>query len=226
MKDYRTKEMKYLLVAYSLLFLLWCTPIFEQIPETIKSDYKIIISISEGVAISGVLSLIVFLGDSLISSSLKDKLVGLFFIPRAGQTIFTRISNKEVNDDRFLSYDAISLYSTIIENMPSLKKEKLHYENTNWYKIYSQHKEDAAIMQTQKDFLLCRDLFIETLEFVMLYIISLFIFNGSVLFSWRLILTLLVMVVITNISTHVKMNRFVNTVIAVDISKTKKQEAK
>jgi len=212
--------MKYLLLTYFLLFLLWCTPIFEQIPETIENNYKNIISIAEGVTISGILSLITFLGDSLISSNLKDKLVGLFFIPRSGQTIFTRISNKKVNDDRFLSSDAVSRYSEIIENRPAQKKERLCYENTYWYKIYSEHKKEGAITQAQTDYLLCRDLFIETLEFLVLYIISLFIFNGTVHFSWHFILTLLVMAAIANMSTHVKMNRFVNTVIAVDISKT------
>jgi len=174
----------------------------------------------EGVTISGVLSLITFLGDSLISNNIKDKLVGLFFIPRSGQTIFTRITNKAVNDDRFLISDAISRYSGIIENRPSQKKEKLYYENTNWYKIYSEHKKDGAITQTQTDYLLCRDLYIETLEFLVLYISSLFLFNDTVLFSWHFILALLVIGIITNISTHIKMNRFVNTVIAVDISKT------
>lgn len=220
MKDYRSKEMKTLLLAYFLLFLLWCTPIFSQIPETTENNYKTIISIMEGVTISGVLSLITFLGDSLISSNLKDKLVGLFFIPRSGQTIFSRISNKAVNDDRFLISDAISRYSGIIENRPSQKKNKFYYENSNWYKIYSEYKKEEAIMQAQTDYLLCRDLYIETIEFLVLYTSSLFLFNGTVLFSWRFILALLVMAIITNISTHIKMNRFVNTAIAIDLSKT------
>ena len=220
MKDYRSKEMKSLLLAYFLLFLLWGTPIFSQIPETTENNYKTIISIMEGVTISGVLSLITFLGDSLISSNLKDELVGLFFIPRSGQTIFSRISNKAVNDDRFLISDAISRYSGIIENRPSQKKNKFYYENSNWYKIYSEYKKEEAIMQAQTDYLLCRDLYIETIEFLVLYTSSLFLFNGTVLFSWRFILALLVMAIITNISTHIKMNRFVNTAIAIDLSKT------
>jgi len=211
--------MKYLLIAYSLLFLLLCTSIFEQIPETIESNYENILSIAQGVTVSGVLSLIAFLGDSLISSGLKDKLVGLFLIPRSGQTIFTRICSKKVNDDRFLNSAAISRYSDIIENRPSQIKERFRYENANWYKIYRQHKEDGAITQAQTDYLLCRDLFIQTLEFILLYIISLFIFNDIILFSGHFILTLIVMAVLTNVSTHIKMNRFVNTVIAVDISK-------
>lgn len=135
-----------------------------------------------------------------------------------------RILSKKVNDDRFLGSDAISRYSEIIENRPSQKKERLQYENTNWYKIYDEHKKDGDITQAQTDYLLCRDLFIETLEFIVLYMISLYVFNGTVLFSWHFILTLLVMAVITNVSTHIKMNRFVNTVIAVDISKTQNWE--
>lgn len=211
--------MKSLLLAYFLLFLLWCTPIFSQIPETTKNNYKTIITILEGVTISGVLSLITFLGDSLISSNLKDKLVGLFFIPRSGQTIFSRISNKTVDDDRFLISDAISQYSGIIENRPLQKKNKLCFENSNWYKIYNEHRKEGAVMQAQTDYLLCRDLYIETLEFLVLYISSLFLFNGTVLFSRRFVLALFTMAIITNISTHIKMNSFVNTVIAIDLSK-------
>ena len=222
MKDYRTKEMRYLLITYFLLFLLWCTPTFEQFPGTIENNYKNIMAIAEGVTVSGVLSLIVFLGDSLISSSLKDKLVGLFFIPRSGQTIFTRISKQKVNDDRFLNSDAISHYSNIIKNIPQHKKESLRYENATWYRIYNQHKKEGAITQAQTDYLLCRDLFIQTLEFTVLYIISLFVFKDVVSFSWHFILTLLIMAIITNISTHIKMNRFVNTVIAVDITTIQK----
>lgn len=224
MKDYRTKEIKYLLIAYFLLFLIWCTSTFEQIPETIESNYKNIISIAEGVTISGVLSLIAFLGDSLISSSLKNKLVGLFFIPRPGQTIFTRILSKEVDDDRFLCSNAITCYSDVIDNIPSQKRERLHYENANWYRIYNEHKSEEAVVQSQKDYLLCRDLFIETLEFTVLYLLSLFVFNGTVLFSWYFIFMLLIMAIVTNLSTHVKMHRFINTVIAIDISKIQNWE--
>jgi len=212
--------MLWLLLTYFSLFLLWCTSIFEQMPEDI-TGYKNIISVAECAIISGVLCLMVLLGDSLISSQLKDKLVGLLCIPRSGQTVFTRISNKTVRDDRFLISDAIFQYSGIIENRPLQKNERFKYENANWYKIYSEHKKDGAIAQAQTDYLLCRDLFIETLEFLFLYIISLLVFNSTVLFSWHFILTLLVMAVITNISTHVKMNRFVNTVIAIDMAITK-----
>ena len=221
MKNYRSKEMKNMLFVYFLLFLLWCTNIYKQFPEVPVNNFKNIISVMEGVTISGVLSLITFFSDSLISSNLKDKLIGLFFIPRSGQTIFTRISNKTVKDDRFLIVEAISCYSDIIENRPMQKKEKRIYENTNWYKIYSKYKKDGAIIQAQADYLLCRDLYIETLEFLVLYLSALFLFKGTVLFSWHFILTLLVIAIIANISTHIKMNRFVNTVIAIDVSKIK-----
>lgn len=218
LKDYRSKEMKYLLAIYFLLFLLWSTSIFEKIPITIEKGYKIIISIIEGVAISGVLSLITFLGDSLISSKLKDDLVSLFLIPRSGQTIFTQISNKTIKDDRFLVSEAIVHYSETIENRPTKKKERLHYENACWYKVYCEYKTDGAVMQAHKDYLLCRDLYIETIEFMIIYIIALFLFTETIVFSYRFILTLLAVAIITNISTHIKMGRFVNTVIAVDIS--------
>jgi len=212
--------MKFLLLAYFLLFLLWATPTFSQIPEAAKNNFNTIIAIMEGVTISGVLSIITFLGDSLISNNIKDKLVGLFFIPRPGETIFSRISNKTIRDDRFLISEAISHYSDIIENRPLQIRDEPYYENASWYKIYIEYKKEEAVMQAQTDYLLCRDLYIETLGFLVLYASSLFLFNGFVIFSWRFTLTLFVMAVITNISAQTKMNRFVNTVIAIDLSKT------
>lgn len=137
--------MKSLLLAYFLLFLLWATPIFSLVPEVTKDNFNTIIVIVEGVTISGVLSLITFLCDLLVSSNLKDKLVGLFCIPKPGQIIFSRISYKTVDDNRFLVSDAITHYSDIIENRPLQKRDKRYYENAMWYAIYSKYKEDVLL---------------------------------------------------------------------------------
>ncbi len=221
MKDYREKEMKYLLITYVLLFLFWCTGIFEEVSNTIDKDWSAILSAIEGVIISGVLSLITFIADSLFSSGHKDKLVGLFFIPRSGCTIFTRILNSKIDDDRFTISEAKEQYAHIIANLPSVKKEKFAYENSQWYKIYYQYQDKGSIVQAQKDYLLCRDLFIETIIFIVLYLISILVFNKIVLFSKEFIITLILMAAITNIATHKKMNRFANNVISTDIASTK-----
>lgn len=218
MKDYRDKEMRYLLVVYILLLLIWCTATFDRLPNTFENNLGSILKTLEGVVISGVLSLVTFLCDSLITSYQKDKLVGLFFIPRPGNTIFSRIATGKVIDDRFTSSEAITLYSYIIDGLPLQEKEKRLYENSQWYKIYCKHQEKGAISQAQTDYLLCRDLYVETLVFIVLYIISLIVFSSVVFFSWKFIITVILMAIVTNFATHKKMNRFVNNVIAIDIA--------
>lgn len=217
MKDYRGKELKYLLIILILMFLIWCTPALN-FNITDLTTYEIVLSIIESSLVSSVLSLGAFLCDSLVSSKLKDKLVGLFFIPRAGATIFTRISTRKVSDDRFTANEAKAKYSEIIKNLPSDDKEKRNYENSEWYKIYKKYQDKSEVFQCQKDYLICRDLFIETIIFLVLYLVSLIAFNSVTNFSWNMVAILIVLSVVTNISTHVKMNRYVNTVIAVDIA--------
>ena len=223
MKDYRDKELNYLLFILIFLFLIWCTPILEVKPLTGKNSMLEALSNAiESVIISGILSLGVFLCDCSISSKSKDKLVGLFIIPRPGETIFSRIKNGVFVDDRFLVEDAKNKYSDIISNLPTEKKAKRNFENAKWYKIYLFHQEKEKVKQSQKDSLICRDLFVETVLFFLLYCLSLIIFPQLVTFSWKFIATLVAIASVSNRAAHVKMDRFVNTVIAVDIAEDNK----
>lgn len=221
MKEYRKKEMKYLLIAYSILLILFCTNVFEKIPENIVKGYNELSSVFEGVAFSSVIYIIVLLGDSVISADTKGKLIGLFFIPRAGHTIFSRIKNNKVHDLRFSNSKARESYQHIIADIPNVNAEKYEYENSNWYKLYKQNKDDSSIEQAQKDYLMCRDLNIETFEYLIFYLISVVAFKEYLSWSWKFFYILLFMLAVTNIATHNKMNRFVNTVISVDLAKNK-----
>lgn len=119
MKEYRDKELKYLLYLLVFLFLIWCTPLMQIDVITKESGiYKTIAELIGSVLVSGTLSMSVFLFDCLIDSKIKDKLVGLFFIPRAGETIFERIKDNKVKDDRFLIKDAQIKYNDIIIELP------------------------------------------------------------------------------------------------------------
>lgn len=220
MKDYRDKEMKNLMFILFFLFLIYCTPILEYIKSTEdKSNYSILVTALESTVISGILSSATLLCDCLISSGLKDKLVGLFFIPRAGETVFSRINSCELKDDRFQVSDAAIKYESIILNLPTDKKSRRICENKNWYKIYQKYQEKGQISQGQKDYLMCRDLYIEVISFLLMYIFSLFIFPSIVVFSKKYVVLLILLASAFNICTHLKMNRFVNTVIAVDMAK-------
>lgn len=218
MKDYREKELKYLLLLFIFLFLIWCTPTLETLVDEERNSYEIVVSGLECVLISGAVSLASFLLDCVVSSSVKDKLVGLFFIPRSGETIFSRINKNLVSDNCFLVEVAKEYYAPIIEDLPHDKKKRRQHENAKWYSIYQVYQEKGQVKQSQRDYLLCRDIFYNTIEFLMLYIISLFLFKGTIHYSSKFILVLLTIAIISNTSTHTKMNRFVNTVIAVDIA--------
>ncbi len=217
MKNYRDKELKYLMILLILLFLVYCTPIKNlsftaiELSETLTTAFS-------GIVISSVLSLTTFLLDCLISTNLKNKTVGLFFIHKAGETIFTRINNLSVKDDRFLIFEAKTQYKEIICNIPKNDKERYEYENSNWYKIYRKYQDKGQVLQSQKDYLTCRDLFIETILFLVLYFLSLIFYRELVVFSFEYLSIVIVISVLTNVSTHVKMNRFVNTVIALDVA--------
>lgn len=219
MKDYRDKEMKNLMYILFFLFLIWCTPILEHIKAVEgQSNYGVLASALEPAVISGILSSATFLCDCFVSSNLKDKLVGLFFIPRAGETVFSRIKSRKLQDDRFQISDAATVYKEIIQKLPVDKKSCRGYENKIWYGIYQKYQEKGQVNQCQKDYLMCRDLYIEVLSFLAMYILSLLVFPSTVVFSMKFITVIILLAVAFNYCTHLKMNRFVNTVIAVDLA--------
>lgn len=150
MKDYREKELKYLYYALGILMLILTTDSFDI--DRFISNFDMAIRIIECVALSSVASIFTFLGDSIVSSTLKDKLVGLFFIPKPGETVFTRISDRRINDNRFTMAEAQKKYAVIISGIPNRKKvshtrkrESYNYENAAWYKIYNSKKETPSI---------------------------------------------------------------------------------
>lgn len=226
MKDYREKEMKSLMLVLFFLFLILCTPALDYIKAAEdQSKYSVLSTVLESAIISGVLSNAVLLLDCLIGSRGKDKLVGLFFIPRSGETVFTKMKTGKLKDDRFALSDATRLYQEIIKKLPSDRKEKRKFENKHWYSIYLNHQEMGQVSQSQRDYLMCRDLYIETLTFLLLYFLATLFFPNVITFSWRFVLILVMLICAFNWCTHLKMKRFVYTVIAVDVSARKTESA-
>ena len=219
MKEYRNKEVRDLMLLLLSLFLLWCTPVFHNICSVDdQNNFSTLLTILESTTISAVLSCASILCDCLISSALKDKLVGLFFIPRSGETIFSDIKNRQIKDSRFRTSDALSLYADIMQKLPNKKAARREIENAEWYQIYQRYQEKGPVIQSQRDYLMCRDLFIETLFFLIVYILSVHIFPSAVCFSLKFLIVLFILSIAFNICTHLKMSRFVTTVIAVDIA--------
>ena len=97
---------------------------------------------------------------------------------------------------------------------------RFKYENEKWNQLYAEVEANSAVIQTQRDWLACRDMYVETILFTIFYLVSILIFS-SISFSIELLLILITMIIILNICTHNKMKRFVYTVIVKDIT-TKK----
>jgi hypothetical protein len=132
--------------------------------------------------------------------------------------VFSRIKSKNLKDDRFQISDAATVYADIIQQLPADKESCRRYENKNWYGIYQKYQEKGQISQCQKDYLMCRDLYIEVLSFLAMYILALLIFPAIVVFSKKFVALSVLLAAAFNYCTHLKMNRFVNTVIAVDLA--------
>ena len=105
-----------------------------------------------------------------------------------------------------------------MQKLPNEKAARREIENAEWYQIYQRYQEKGSVIQSQRDYLMCRDLFIETLAFLIVYILSVHIFPSVVCFSLKFLIVLFVLSIAFNICTHLKMSRFVTTVIAVDIA--------
>lgn len=214
MKDYREKELKMYILACVLL-LICLTKGYSIQLETGEKIVAISAVIDTTLA-SGCIYMFVYISDALFTSSIKDKLVSLFgLIKKPAYTVFSDIEKKTV-DDRFLRIEAITRYENVYSNMPDDKKQAELYQNANWYKIYSQNRDVSMIYASNRDYLLCRDMFISTISLSVLYIISIMVklFEFNVFY----ILFLIAMLCVNLLTTHIKARRFVYNVIAYDLT--------
>jgi hypothetical protein len=111
-----------------------------------------------------------FLTDALFPKEIKEFLVYLGN-PMPGEKIFSKIMKKGI-DKRFTVKQVQLKYKVIFENIPTDKKEKYHYENSEWYKIYHQYRDKTMIAISHRDFLLCRDIFCSTITTIILVYID------------------------------------------------------
>lgn len=222
-KEYRDKELKLYMIA-NLLLILATSKIISYDEITGNIDYiKTIIGFLNISLISGFTSIITFLLDSMYSSNMKSKLLNIFnLIHPPGEMIFTDLFNNDYKDNRINYNDVVSVYSEIkssIENMNSNDKRK--YENSNWYKIYHKYRDVDMIWQSNKDYLLCRDLFIASINIIIIYLIFSKILK-VIVFSSTYFISIIILAFISNISAHGKAKRMVYNVIAYDLGEIAK----
>ena len=215
LKDYRENELKQYVIANALVFLLVHGFIDFSDTENIKLVQGIV-SLLGTTLLASIIYIFKILVDSVIDDKIKNKIVNLYFMKLPGEYIFTDIKNKN-KDVRFTTEMALQKYSHIYSEIPINLDERKKYENSQWYKIYSQYREVPMVFMSNRNYLLMRDMYISTLVILILYFIACFFFRW-ITYERLFIIFLLGILVITNIATHIKAKRFVYNVIALDIS--------
>ena len=220
-RDYREKELVWFIIAYLLLLA------GLSLPSDIITCKDLITIISEvrewinSILIAGVITSLSFVFLNVFPQGSMEWLVFFSKNKIPGKVIFSRIKNDSVNDMRFDNNEAAERYKNIINNMPDDKKKARKYENRNWYNLYNEHIDDNRVIQTNRDNLLSRDLYIVTVIMTVSTMLA-FIFRLSH-FHWVIVGYLLLMLVTTNIVARVGARRLVQTVIAVDLSKNRQK---
>jgi hypothetical protein len=218
-KEYRQKELQWFLFANIILLLLTSKiNLFDYLTDENKEIWKNISEIFTTAGISVFGYIITFILDSLLSSNIKDKII-YWWDNKPSHNIFSKIQTKN-KDDRFTFQQAENKYTDIFNQL----KENKNLPQTNlWYKIYSKHRQVTMIAVSHEDYLLSRDLCVQTLILVLIYAIICIIFKQTFIFSWTYILYLLAMYGVTNISTRNKAKRLVYNVLAYDINDEEKK---
>jgi len=221
LKDYRDKELRYYLIA-NIAVLLLLLDFFHMSQSVSNIQISDLISTFFNASIlSSTIYVLSFVADSLFSSRIKDLLI---FGHLPGEKIFSKIKDTTI-DNRFSSEDALKKYSQVYESMPKTKKDKYTYENVEWYKIYNKHREVTMIMLSNRDFLLCRDIYFSTIIIIIIYLFLSIIFK-IIIFDLRYLCYLFVMLIISNIGTRNRAMRFVCNVITYDITNNTTNNAK
>jgi hypothetical protein len=219
LKNYRNKELSYYIIAnIAALLLLLDFFHFSQFEDNIQIT-EIISNILNVSIISSIIYVFTFIADGLFNSDIKIWLIGGH---SPGEKIFSKIQNGTF-DKRFTCEEAQKIYSKIYELLPKEKKDKFVYENAEWYKIYNKYREVKMIMVSNRDFLLCRDIYFSTIVNIIIYLGLTFIFK-TIVFDWRYIVYLSVMLILSNFGTRNKGSRFVSNVIALDIANYNKTQ--
>lgn len=215
LKNYRDKELKMYALAniFVLLYLERVITLEELVGN--KNEYMaLIVTILNSTLFLAIFYIFVLLSDSLVSTNLKNKFV-YFWRPLPGQVVFSKMK-KNVKDERFLQQQVLERYNDIYENMPHNKQEKRKYENSKWYTIYNKHRGSEMISESNRDYLLCRDMTNSTIIIFILYV-TFSLVLGLVSYKVECIVYLLIMYAVTNIATRTRGERFVNNVIALDL---------
>lgn len=218
MKSYRENELKHYVIAVILMYFVVVNGITTFIKIDDTNTIKFIAEIFEIAIISSSIYAFVFVLDSIYSGELKRKLV-FIWMREPGMVIFEKIK-KSTKDMRFAKTDVDVYYKNIYDNMPEDKKGKKIYQNQQWYSIYHNYKEVEMVVTSAKDYRLCRDIYIATINIIMVYLFLCFT-SDIVMFNCKYITFLFFLLFCTNIATRNKGKKWVYNVVAYDLTNKK-----
>lgn len=214
-KNYRDKELK--LYALANIFVIIYIEKIITIEGLIDSNDKLmtlLVTVINSALFLSILYIFVLLFDSIFSANMKTRII-YFWGHLPGETVFSRMKNK-VNDIRFTRNQVLEQYKIIYENMPILRTDRYKYENSVWYGIYNKYRENKMVYNSNRDYLICRDMVSSTVVILILYTIFSVVME-LIPFKMECIIYLLVMYLVTNIAARVKGKRMVNNVIICDL---------
>lgn len=210
-KDYRSNEQKMFVVA-NIFVLMVLSPITVDEYRYQVDKYEVFIDIIDASLLYSAIYIYSFVADSLFSSELKAKLLYIWKCS-PGEEVFSYLQKKNT-DHRFSTKRLVEKYNVIYENMPKDEKARRLYENEKWYERYNRCRDVPMIYNSNRDYLLCRDLYVSTLIIGICYLVSCCVLS---VFSYKCVLYLVAMSIATNVAARIKGRRFVNNVIAYDL---------
>lgn len=235
MKEYRKEELRSYVIG-NIIFIITLSGIFDLVlSKSIADLMDVIHLIFESALLSSILYIYIYIIDSLVPPSLKDK-ISFFPINKPGRVVFEKIRSNKLGyrDDRFTIDDVKKKYEEIYKEIDKmtrlvdrerdnkkrkeLKKKLKIYQNSKWFGIYMQQKDDNAVSATHKDSLLNRDMNVITVSILVFYLIICF-FTPIIQFRSSVVILLAVEFVATSIAAKSRAIRFVLTVISRDIYK-------
>ena len=166
LKSYQEKELPLFIISNILIFLIVHKIIEIDAIDCLHNTAKILSQVFISTILSAIAFGFILVIECLFTSGFKEKLMYLFsffgLLNLPGYTIFTKI--REKNDDNRFSYQSVAgKYPELYQNLPADGKERSRYENEKWYAIYSQNRDIPMIQYSQRDWLLCRDIYISSI---------------------------------------------------------------
>lgn len=222
LKDYREKELKWYILA-NVLIILFIQDLF-QVNDIFNNskNVEIILTLLGSTVLTVAFFCFILVTESLFSSNTKTIVLNLGIFRQPGEIIFSELKNRNY-DIRFTKEQVFEKFKDIYNKLPEDKNDRYKYENSQWYSIFNKHRSHDMIMMSNREYLLCRDIYISNISLVIIYLIASF-WLKIILFNYKYLIFLAIMLIITNIGTRQKAKRYAYNVIALEINDKKNKE--